>query len=460
MKTNQTMEVNDIENTNKKEEETDRINNMQFNYQINPKSELHSEKKAKNSLNHSYSKGNNQIENIETTQPNENCSVIIKQSSIYDIMSQGEELQDILIQQETPTKIKEKLASNQKSNLQHAHTNNKTKSFKKKINPNQNQTKKTRPLGAKTLTSTLNQIKHKNKPLSSLVQNNQLKEDKLLTEENNKRKDHNKKQKMNQSMLVEGENDLSLISTPLRTNTPLKKNLKDPKFSKTYDRFAQKIQEHNNKLEIMKKALREQEEKCYRKIPMINLKSKKAISDNFYSRLEKKKQETENKKEQLRKIMEIEEKKKINKDRILPFKGNVDKADVNETIDKIMEWEKGRKERLEQQKKERLKYIMRQNKEKPTINRRSVEIAQRRYIDEDGQPFNRLYNEGAKLKERKKLLVELYTPSFKPKLNVSTYYSRRDSSYCDEVENTDFLTDNVREMFRDKIKSNRNRSLD
>ena len=102
-------------------------------------------------------------------------------------------------------------------------------------------------------------------------------------------------------------------------------------------------------------------------------------------------------------------------------------AEIESNISKLYEWEKRRKEKLE-------KMQERKNKEEiiysyiPKINKRSNTLAKKykKNNDINANIFERLSKEDPLATERKKILVELYKPSFQPKI----YYSDRTRTRC------------------------------
>lgn len=102
-------------------------------------------------------------------------------------------------------------------------------------------------------------------------------------------------------------------------------------------------------------------------------------------------------------------------------------AEIEKNISKLYEWEKRRKKKIE--KMQEIK-----NKEEiiysytPKINKRSNTLAKKfkKNNDNNANIFERLSKEDPLSKERKKILVELYKPSFQPKI----YYSDRTRTRC------------------------------
>ena len=157
-------------------------------------------------------------------------------------------------------------------------------------------------------------------------------------------------------------------------------------------------------------------------------------------------------------------------------KKNNRKRSMDDRIKDIYEWEEKRKERLNNKIMNKEK-IIKDNKHKPKIDKNSCKITVNRNPD---QIFNRLYRDDVlKRKEKKELLEQIYTPSFRPNLrndkkpkekkrkNVSNYKNNysinnvafstvrsrkgsRDNDDDDEIENEE-EDDSYLEKFYEKV---------
>ena len=237
----------------------------------------------------------------------------------------------------------------------------------------------------------------------------------------------------------------------------------------------------------MKKNKEEKEKNlCYNK-PKINKKSQEMVSkhnEDFYARQIRSLEEQKKKEAILREKLKKKEIDDINKTNILlthnkEGKKNNRKRSMDDRIKDIYEWEEKRKERLNNKIMNKEK-IIKDNKHKPKIDKNSCKITVNRNPD---QIFNRLYRDDVlKRKEKKELLEQIYTPSFRPNLrndkkpkekkrkNVSNYknnYSINNVAFStvrsrkgsrdnddDEIENEE-EDDSYLEKFYEKVHDQR-----
>ena len=91
------------------------------------------------------------------------------------------------------------------------------------------------------------------------------------------------------------------------------------------------------------------------------------------------------------------------------------KADVEKSIKNMYEWEEQRKKKIEEKKKEKAEKVDNDYDYKPKINERSIQLAESNQLRQK-QPniFLRLSEEDKILKGKKQILIDMYTPSFKP----------------------------------------------
>lgn len=212
-------------------------------------------------------------------------------------------------------------------------------------------------------------------------------------------------------------------------NSSTNKDNNDNKFSSIYNRFIEDQKKKKEKLEKMKKNIQEEENKIYLYKPKINKKSLKLTSKNkegFYARQKKLMEEQKKKDALLKEKVKKEERDEINKNNILLShnlstkdgnKKNIDKKrkkSIDETINKLYEWDNKRKEKIinEIKKKEKEKVKDTNLQKKPKINKNSLKIAENK---NQNQLINRLYKDDiAKRREKKELLSQLYRPTFHP----------------------------------------------
>ena len=208
-------------------------------------------------------------------------------------------------------------------------------------------------------------------------------------------------------------------------NNSMNKDLINDNFSDVYKRLIEGEKRQKEKIAQMKRNKEEQENKKYLYRPKINKKSIELTSKNkedFYTRQKKKMEEKKKKEALLREKVKKKEKEEINKNNILLFnnlskknKNNKDrKKSVDEAIHKLYEWDKKRKEKINNKIKNKEKNLVTNIQEKPEINKKSYIITVNR---NPNQIINRLYKiDIAKRKEKQELLNQIYTPTFQPNL--------------------------------------------
>ena len=206
----------------------------------------------------------------------------------------------------------------------------------------------------------------------------------------------------------------------------------EPDIDEMIERFEDDIRKREENMEIIKRKIARDEKEIYTYKPQMSEGSKRYNEQNetdFFERqknfLEKKAEKEKVIKEELKKKQEDE----INENNILKKKeeekkeNKVDdsekKAQVEKSIKKMYEWEEKRKEKIEQKKKENSEKVETNYNYVPKINERSVQLAENNKLRQK-QPniFLRLSEEDKVLKEKKQILTDMYTPSFKPRSYV------------------------------------------
>jgi len=206
----------------------------------------------------------------------------------------------------------------------------------------------------------------------------------------------------------------------------------EPDIDEMIERFEDDIRKREENMEIIKRKIARDEKEIYTYKPQMSEGSRKYNDQNetdFFERqknfLEKKAEKEKSMKEELKKKQEDE----INENNILKKKeeekkeNKVDdsekKAQVEKSIKKMYEWEEKRKEKIEQKKKENSEKVETNYNYVPKINERSVQLAENNKLRQK-QPniFLRLSEEDKVLKEKKQILTDMYTPSFKPRSYV------------------------------------------
>jgi len=198
----------------------------------------------------------------------------------------------------------------------------------------------------------------------------------------------------------------------------------EDKFSNIYNRFIEKDKKIKDKINIMKKNREEQENKKYLYKPEINKKSKilaSIIKEDFFTRQDKLIEKKKKNESLLRdKNKNKEKEKNINKSDI-KFSLNLSvihgnkknrKRSVDETINKLYEWEIKRKEKINKKIKYKENSIENNIQQKPKINKKSYKIANK---NNSKKVIDRLYiYDIEKRKENKIILSQIYMPKFQP----------------------------------------------
>ena len=116
-------------------------------------------------------------------------------------------------------------------------------------------------------------------------------------------------------------------------------------------------------------------------------------------------------------------------------------AEIENNINKLYEWEKRRRKKIEKMKNLKDKQIKRYTY-KPKISKRSNSLAMKLKLKKEKEKeniFERLSKEDTLIKEKKKILKDLFTPSFQPQIfsNNRKIYHNRNQSCVEKKENKD-----------------------
>jgi len=134
---------------------------------------------------------------------------------------------------------------------------------------------------------------------------------------------------------------------------------------------------------------------------------------------------------------------------------------VNKCIKNLYDWEDKRKLKLKEKKEEEAKTIEEKYDYVPKINEKSSMLAEKNQLKiKEPNVFLRLSEHNEILKEKKKILIDMYTPSFKPqsyvprnmnleKLKKKNYMSQRENQF-EEEEEEDEEDDNRRSRRKKK----------
>ena len=244
-----------------------------------------------------------------------------------------------------------------------------------------------------------------------------------------------KKQPFRENEKENSKIGINTIETPVK-----KQNENNANVNEMIERFEKDIKKRYKKIEKKREELKKNEKKIYTHKPELK-KNKKYQNENKDSFLERQKKYDENKKKKEEKYIENlrkTEQEKLNIDSYIFKKHNKkrekekdketeneidskrnNKEDVEKTIKNLYEWEAQRKKKIEQKQKEKIGAAETKFDYHPKINQRSNSIVKKnknRKIEPD--VFSRLSKEDKVLKEKKQLLIDLYTPSFHPSVYV------------------------------------------
>ena len=219
-----------------------------------------------------------------------------------------------------------------------------------------------------------------------------------------------------------------------------KKMSKSFDFNLTYERFIENETKKNSKILKLKKNREKIEKKIFPHQPKINKKSKKlnkSITDDFLIRLEKYKKSQIEKDEILKKNILKDEEEKINKNNFLIKQKKLKKKRLNDSVDKIynnktitesvnklFDWDKKRKEKLENEIKKQ--NLIEKKGHMPKINKNKLYNKKDKIMK---KIFDRLYNKNKYMFGFKKELLtqESSTPKFNSFLNKTK--SQKNISY-------------------------------
>ena len=229
------------------------------------------------------------------------------------------------------------------------------------------------------------------------------------------------------------------------------------KINNMLERFDENQRKKKEKIELLKKQKEDEEKRYNTYIPKICKKTKrmsKHIKDDFLTRQKKFNEIKNNKKKKLKENLLKNEQEKINKNNFLLQKksreyasvGNLNASfiseisccthsmvEIDQSISKLLEWENKRKEKIIKKQKEKNNEFEK-IKHVPQIDKRSKSIAKRENKNKKENIFDRLAKEDDIVKEKRKILEELYTPSFKPNLNL-TYRKIDEDEIIEERNN-------------------------
>ena len=207
-------------------------------------------------------------------------------------------------------------------------------------------------------------------------------------------------------------------------NLSNKKEKQDSKSSKVnfneiYSRFQEDIKKRSENLEKKREEIQNNNKNIYTYKPKLNINKKFFDSENTNSFIERQRKFIEDKKQKEEKFKENLIKKKqeeIDKSNIL-VKHSFNKKDIIRGINDLTEWENNRKRKLEERQKQIEEEKINKYKYRPKIDKNSILLASKNIQrQKESNVFMRLAQDDKVLKEKKKILIQLNTPSFRPEL--------------------------------------------
>ena len=225
------------------------------------------------------------------------------------------------------------------------------------------------------------------------------------------------------------------------------------------ERFEEDLKKRNENLENKKKEIENDEKQKFTYKPKMckgSIKYNEGNKDNFFERQKNFEEKKNKKEEKIKEILKKKEEDEFKKDNILLKKKEEKKEDskknkenVNKTIKNLYEWDSQRKKKLEDKKKQNTEKIEKDYDYVPKINERSVALAENnRFRQKEPNVFERLAKTDEMLKDKRQILIDMYTPTFKPqsyvprnmnleKLKKKNYMSQRDNQNEEEEEEED-----------------------
>ena len=249
-----------------------------------------------------------------------------------------------------------------------------------------------------------------------------------LYNNNNKSKKKSKREVEKETSTIDFSIKTDSMETPVKNKNQVTVNVDD-----MIERFEKDIKNRNKKLKKKLEEKKENEKKLYTYKPVLNKKNKKLEPSDKEGFLERQKKYEEKMKEKEEKYIENLRKNEQEKLRNNSFVARKHKKKENEgetkannkeNIDKMIksfyDWENERKKKLETKKKEKSDVAEVEFDYMPKINKRSNSMAKKNKNRKKEQDvFSRLSNEDKIQKEKRQILIELYTPSFKPNIAKS-----------------------------------------
>ena len=315
---------------------------------------------------------------------------------------------------------------------------------------------------------------------------------KFKTKNNSKNKISNNNNKKNNksSNRLKKDSTSKIVSKDKKNNNSIKNKKNDKNGNKTFTEInkleqpprlstrnsmdlsymLERFQDHQKKkienLEKLKKKIEEKEKEEFTYHPHISQRTKnltKELKDDFITRQKLYNDLKNNNTNKLKETLLKDEQEKINKNNYLlqrkckenssmgsglnnsfmsEFSCARSMAEIDSSISKLFEWENRRKEKLIKRQSEK-NIEIEKNKHIPQINKRSNSLAARNKNRKRESVYERLSKEDDVVVEKKKILKELLTPTFKPNLNL-TFRKTEDYEF-DEKNNNKYKRNSINE---------------
>jgi len=308
----------------------------------------------------------------------------------------------------------------------------------------------------------------KNKITNNNNKNNNKSKNKLKKDTNSKivskdKKNNNSiKNKKNDKNGNKSFNEVNKIEQPPRLSM---KNSMD--LSYMLERFQDHQKKKVENLEKLKKKIEAKEKEEFTYQPHICQRTKnltKELKDDFITRQKLYNDLKNNNTNKLKETLLKDEQEKINKNNYLlqkKFKENSSMAsglnnsfmsefscarsmaEIDSSISKLYEWENRRKAKLIKRQSEK-NIEIESNKHIPQINKRSNSLAARNRNRKRKSVYERLSKEDDVVVEKKKILKELLTPTFKPNLNL-TFRKTEDYEFDEKCNNNKYKRNSLNE---------------
>jgi len=308
----------------------------------------------------------------------------------------------------------------------------------------------------------------KNKITNNNNKNNNKSKNKLKKDTNSKivskdKKNNNSiKNKKNDKNGNKSFNEVNKIEQPPRLSM---KNSMD--LSYMLERFQDHQKKKVENLEKLKKKIEAKEKEEFTYQPHICQRTKnltKELKDDFITRQKLFNDLKNNNTNKLKETLLKDEQEKINKNNYLlqkKFKENSSMAsglnnsfmsefscarsmaEIDSSISKLYEWENRRKAKLIKRQSEK-NIEIESNKHIPQINKRSNSLAARNRNRKRKSVYERLSKEDDVVVEKKKILKELLTPTFKPNLNL-TFRKTEDYEFDEKCNNNKYKRNSLNE---------------